>query len=147
MGDRVVTPARTITEGDAALFATLFGSWRWDHTEVESVEPTASGGGIPYSFLTLAISSGLMFLAGERGIPISTIALWGVEKVRFVAPTMIGDTLHVESVVTQVTEVDRERGLLAMSNCVKNQRGEEVLTYISKIIAGRRPALREASHG
>jgi hypothetical protein len=53
----------------------------------------------------------------------------------------------VEAEVTQTTQVDRRRGLIAMTHSMKNQRDEEILTYTSKILAGRRLADGEVSHG
>ena len=125
VGDRVRTPARTLTEADLLFLAALAGD--------------VPGAMITQSLSSLAISGGLMFLAGERGIPRSTIALWGLERVRFTAPPTAGDTIHVEAEVTQTTQVDRQRGLIAMHHIMKNQRGEEVLTYTSKILTGRAP--------
>ena len=121
VGDRVRTPARTITETDRVLFRRLAGNSPSD------------------GLYALAIGWGLMFLAGDRVIPRSTIALWGLEHVRFAAPARAGDTVHVEAEVTQTTPVDRDRGLIAMVHCMKNHRGEEIVTYTGKILAGRRP--------
>jgi acyl dehydratase len=102
--------------------------------------PFAGPASLAHGLYVLAISGGLMFLAGDRGIPRSTIALWGLETVRFSGSPRTGDTLRVEAEVRQTTQVDATRGLIAMSNTTKNQRGEEILTYTSKILAGRRPA-------
>ena len=132
VGDRVRTPARTITEADIAVFAALAGD---------------AGGSVVPGLHALSLSVGLMFLAGERGIPRSTIALWGLDRVRFTAPARAGDTVQVDAEVTQTTQVDATRGLIAMTQRMTNQRGEEVLTYTSKILAGRRPPAEGATHG
>jgi 3-hydroxybutyryl-CoA dehydratase len=138
VGDTVVTPARTITETDIVLFAALSGDWHPMHTDAEYAKQTAYGQRIAHGLLTLAISSGLLFRAGDRGIPSSTLALWGVEKVRFVAATKIGDTLHVEGEVVQLTAIDASRGLITFRQRVVNQHDEEVLTYTSKLLVARR---------
>ena len=132
VGDRVRTPARTITEADIALFAALAGD---------------PGGTFASGLHALALSLGLLFLAGERGLPRSTIALWGVERVRFAAPARAGDTVQVDAEVTQTTRVDAKRGLIAMTQRMTNQRGEEIVTYTSKILAGRRSPAGGARHG
>jgi 3-hydroxybutyryl-CoA dehydratase len=139
VGDAITTPARTITETDIVLFAGLSGDWHPMHTDAEHAKQTVYGERIAHGLLTLAISSGLLFRTGERGVPSSTVALWGIEKVRFVAPSKIGDTLHVKSEVVQVTAVDSERGLITFQQRVVNQRGETTLTYSSKLLVGRRP--------
>jgi acyl dehydratase len=138
VGDRIISPARTITESDIGLFAALTGDWHAVHTDAEYAKHTMFGERVAHGLLVLAIGSGLMFQAGERGVPRSTIALYGVEKSRFVAPTKIGDTIHVEAEVVQASVIDECRGLIAFAHRVLNQRGEEVLTYISKLVVGRR---------
>ena len=138
VGDRVRTPARTITETDIVLFAALTGDWHPVHTDAEYAKRSTFGERIAHGLLSLAIGSGLMFRAGDRGIPSSTIALWGIEKVRFITPTKIGDTIHVEGEIAGLTTIDTERGLITWKHRVVNQRGEEVLTYTSKLLVGRR---------
>lgn len=146
VGDTIVTPARTITETDIVLFAALSGDWHPMHTDAEYAKQTDFGERIAHGLLTLAVSSGLLFRAGERGIPGATLALWGVERARFVAPTKIGDTLSVIGEVVQLTAVDAQRGLIAFHQRVLNQRGEEVLTYTSKLLVARRPAQPGTGH-
>ena len=146
VGDTIATPARTITETDIVLFAALSGDWHPIHTDAEHAKQTDFGERIAHGLLTLAVSSGLMFRAGERGIPTSTLALWGVEKVRFVAPTKIGDTLSVTGEVVRLTAIDAQRGLITFQQRVMNQRGEEVLTYTSKLLVARRPARPGTGH-
>lgn len=144
VGDRIVSPARTITETDIVLFAALTGDWHPVHTDAEYAKHTLFGERIAHGLLILAVGSGLMFRAGDRGVPRSTIALYGLEKARFTAPTKIGDTLHVEAEVMQMTAIDEQRGLLTVSHRVVNQRNEEVLTYTTRLLVGRRPLVTEA---
>jgi 3-hydroxybutyryl-CoA dehydratase len=139
IADRVRTPARTVTETDIVLFAALTGDWHPVHTDAEHARESVFGERIAHGLLILAIGSGLLFRAGDQGIPKSTIALWGVERARFVAPTKIGDTLHVEGEVSQLAPVDTQRGLITYRHRVVNQRGEEVLTFTSKLLVARRP--------
>jgi 3-hydroxybutyryl-CoA dehydratase len=147
VGDRIVSPARTITETDIVLFAALTGDWHAVHTDAEYAKQTMFGERIAHGLLILAIGGGLMFRAGDRGIPRSTIALYGLEKTRFVMPTKIGDTIHVEAEVMQVGAIDQQRGLIAFGHRVLNQRGEEVLTYTSKLLVARRPSAPGATDG
>jgi 3-hydroxybutyryl-CoA dehydratase len=139
IGDRVRTPARTVTEADIVLFAALTGDWHPVHTDAEHARASVFGERIAHGLLVLAMGSGLLFRAGDQGIPRSTIALWGMEKARFVAATRIGDTLHVEGEISQLTAIDVGRGLITYRHRVVNQRGEEVLTFTSKLLVARRP--------
>ncbi len=139
VGDRGVTPGRTITETDLVLFAALSGDWHPVHTNVEYAKGSLFGERIAHGLLILAVSSGLMFRAEKYGrLPEAAIALWGLEKVRFVAPVRIGDTIHLENEVVQMSEINGERGLITMRHRVRNQRGEEVLTFTMKILVRRR---------
>jgi acyl dehydratase len=139
VGDQIVSPARTITETDIVLFAALTGDWHAAHADAEWAKRSPYGERIAHGLLILAISGGLMFRAGERAVPRTTIALYGVEKARFVTATRIGDTLHVEAEVAQVGAVDSSRGLITFRHQVRNQRGEVVVTYTSKLLVSRRP--------
>jgi 3-hydroxybutyryl-CoA dehydratase len=147
VSDRVVSPARTITEADIVLFAALTGDWQPVHTNLEYAKHTGYGERIAHGLLILAVSGGLMFEAGIHAVPRSTITLYGLEKARFVAPTKVGDTIHVEAEVVRVGVIDDQRGLITFNHRIINQRGEEVLTYTNKLIVSRRPAAIEESHG
>jgi 3-hydroxybutyryl-CoA dehydratase len=147
VGDRIVSPGRTITETDIVFFAALTGDWHAAHTDAEWAKHTVFGERIAHGLLILAIGGGLMFRAGDCAVPRSTIALYAVEKVRFVAPTKIGDTIHVEAEVAQVGAIDAQRGLVTFRHRVVNQRGEEVLVYTSKLLVSRRPPAMGATDG
>jgi acyl dehydratase len=147
VGDRIVSPARTITETDIMVFAALTGDWHAVHTDAEFAKHTIFGERIAHGLLILAIGGGLMFRAGDRGVPRSTIALSGVEKTRFVTPAKIGDTIHVEAEVVQAGAIDEQRGLIAFGHRILNQRGEEVLTYTTKLVVGRRPLAPRVTGG
>lgn len=138
VGDRLRTPGRTVTEADVVLFASMMGDWRPPHTDEEHAQSTAPGQRVAHDMLVLDIACGLMYRAGGHAVPPSTLALWGVEQVRFVAPVRIGDTLRLESELVQLTKVDEQRGLLTVQHRGTNQRDEEVLTYTTKIVVPRR---------
>jgi 3-hydroxybutyryl-CoA dehydratase len=147
VGDRFISLGRTVTETDIVMFAALSGDWNPLHTNMEYAKDTAFGVRIAHGLLVLAISSGLM-RPGEAGLfPSSTLALGGLEKVRFVAPTQIGDTLSLEGEVVKLTKVDRKRGLITASFRVKNQHGKNVMTYAVKMLAERRPLAGGEVHG
>jgi acyl dehydratase len=138
--DCIATPARTITQADSALFAAIAENWPGVDVGAPHASERSLGKQLSQWCMTLAIGSGLMFRAGERGIPRSTIALWGVENVRFVVPLKIGDTIHVENEVVQSTIIDAQRGLLICKYRVLNQHDEEVSGYTIKLLVTRRPA-------
>ena len=140
VGDKVVTPGRTITETDIVLFAAFTGDWLPLHTDVEYAKKTVFGERIAHGMLVLTVGSALALRLGAFAVlPELTIALYEIEKVRFRAPTKIGDTLHTECEVVQMTEIDKTRGLVAIKGYIKNQRGETVVVFTMKALVGRRP--------
>jgi 3-hydroxybutyryl-CoA dehydratase len=139
VGDRVVTQARTITETDLVQFAALTGDWHPLHSDAEYAKSTIFGERIAHGLLILSISAGLMYQArGDLPLLKSAIALSGIERIRFVAATKIGDTIHLEGEVVNLTIIDSGRGMLTVNHRVKNQHGQQVLTYTTKVLVARR---------
>jgi len=66
------------------------------------------------------------------------IAFYGMDKVRFTAPTKIGDTIHVELEVVDKQDKGELGGVVTLKESVKNQRGEPVtLSTMKAFIAGK----------
>ena len=99
VGDRHVSRSRTITETDIVTFAMFTGDWHPLHTVVEYAEADERfGQRIAHGALVLSVALGLVEFRPEM-----MKAFYGIDKLRFVAPTFIGDTLHVETEVIEVT--------------------------------------------
>ena len=123
-GFRFRTHRRTITESDLANFVNL----TWLTEELFAVADDANRaikgrpvpGALVYSFaegllLPTMQDTGLAFLN-------ATIDIKG--------PTSVGDTIHVESEVSEARLTSKgDRGLVRFANKVINQRGETVLEY------------------
>ncbi len=142
VGDRMVSPARTITEGDIVNFAALTGDWHPLHTDVEYAAQTPFKGRIAHGMLVLSIGLALPFRLGAYSsyLPKSFIAFYGMESVRFTAPTRIGDTIHCEVEVVEITDKGRDTGVLTIRNQIKNQRGETAVSFVMKLFCGKKPA-------
>jgi len=135
LGFRFRTHRRTIAEADLANFVNL----TWLTEELFAVEDDSARalkgrpvpGALVYSFaegllLPTMQDTGLAFLN-------ATIDVKG--------PTAIGDTIHVESEVTEHRLTSKgDRGLVRFANKVINQRGEVVLEYNPLRMLKRRPA-------
>jgi acyl dehydratase len=67
------------------------------------------------------------------------MAFYGMESIRFTAPVKIGDTIHCEVKVKSLAEKNDKLGIIDHENVIKNQRGEDVIVFITKILAGRKP--------
>jgi len=123
-GLRFRTHRRTIAEADVAAFVNL----TWLTEELFAVEDDAARaikgravpGALVYSFaegllLPTMQDTGLAFLNATLDVK---------------APTLAGDTIHVEAEVTEHRLTSKgDRGLVRFANKVINQRGEVVLEY------------------
>lgn len=124
LGDETVTRGRTITEADIVIFAGFTGDWHQLHTDVEYAKKGPFGERIAHGFLVLCAGSGLMPL-NEMAI----MAFYGMDRVRFVAPTKIGDTIHVEMKVSDKKESNEKSGVVTFETIIKNQKGEDLVVY------------------
>lgn len=139
VGDRALSPGRTLTETDIVLFAAFTGDWLPIHTDAEYAKKTPFGERIAHGLLVLTVGSALLLRLGDTVLfPNATIALYEVEKVRFVAPVKIGDTIHTESEIVRTTEIDQTRGLIAIRGEIKNQHDELLATFTLRALVGRR---------
>ena len=139
VGEKALSPGRTITETDIVLFAAFTGYWLAIHTDAEYAKRTPFGERIAHGLLVLTVGSALLLRARFSLLPRSTIALYEVERVRFVGPAKIGDTIHTEGEVIRTTPLDQTRGLVAVRGEIKNQRDELLATFTVKGLVGRRP--------
>jgi len=128
VGFRFRTHRRTLTESDLAGFVNL--TWMTEElfTVVENatddssraIKGRAVPGALVYSFaegllLPTMQDTGLAFLNATLEVN---------------APTVVGDTIHVESeVIEHRLTAKGDRGLVRFANKVVNQRGEVVLEY------------------
>jgi acyl dehydratase len=128
IGEKIISKARSITEADIVLFAAFSGDWHQLHTDIEFAKKGPFGVRIAHGFLVLAVSSGLMPLEG-----MAVLAFYGMDKVRFLAPTKIGDTIHVEMEVAEKQEKNEKSGVVSFKSTVKNQRGEDAAILTMKV--------------
>ena len=141
VGEKILSPGRTITETDIVMWASLTGDWHPIHTNKEYASKTPFGERIAHGMLVLGIGSVLGVRLGQYAMmPKSFIAFYGMESIRFVNPVRIGDTIHLEAEVMEMQEKDDKRGILTHKNTIKNHRGEDCCIYISKSLCGRVPS-------
>ena len=136
VGDRHTSRGRTITETDVVSFAMFTGDWHPIHTDVEFAAADARfGERIAHGALVLSVALGLVEFRPE-----AMKAFYGIERLRFVAPTRIGDTLHVETEVLAVEPRGPDDGVVTSRFVVVTQRGDEVLVAELKTLVAREGA-------
>ena len=136
VGSAFRTAARTITETDLVTFVTWAG-----FTEALFLDASHAAGG---GYTGRLVPGALVYCLGE-GLVMQTNVLNGT-GLAFMSmdltinrPTYVGDTIHVVVEVTEARAASRgERGVVTTRNSVRNQRGEDVLTYTPvRLIRGR----------
>lgn len=124
VGFRFRTHRRTIAESDVAGFVNL----TWLTEELFAVADDSSraikGRPVPGA-LVYAFAEGLLLpTMQDTGLAFLNATL----DVK--APTVVGDTIHVEAEVTEARLTSKgDRGLVRFANKVVNQKGETVLEY------------------
>jgi len=136
VGEKIVTRARTVTESDIVLFASLTGDWHPLHTDVEYAKKTQFGERIAHGMLVLSLASGLF--SPQYLMDVAFIAFYGMDKVRLTAPTKIGDTIHVEVEVISKDDKGEKSGVVNLRQSVKNQRGEDAAVTTSGLLIAKR---------
>lgn len=118
------SPSRTITESDIVTHAGHTGDFFPHHVDSEFAANTPFGQRIAHGTMVFAIGIGLA--ASE----INPAAFsYGHDRLRFVRPVMIGDTIHTRVTVLKKDDDPKraEVGRVTERCEVLNQRGETVL--------------------
>ena len=126
---------RTITEADIVNFAGLSGDFVELHTNEEFAKQSPIGRRIAHGALVFSVSTGLM--TQMNLINDTVIAFYGVDKLRFTRPVLIGDTVRVVKQVKELTGKGA-RGAVTFDTKVLNQNGDTVLVYHDKLLLKRR---------
>lgn len=135
IGDRHVSRARTITETDIVSFAMFTGDWHPAHTDVTYADSDpVFGGRVAHGALVLSVALGLVTFRPE-----AMKAFYGIDKLRFVRPTRIGDTLHVETEVVELAPRGADAGVVTSAFTVVNQDTEPVVAATLKTLVVNRP--------
>lgn len=139
VGDEFVSPRRTITESDIVMFAGLSGDYNPLHTDEVFAKETMFGERIAHGMLVLSISTGL---AARMGIVDGTaMAFLGIVDWKFMAPVLIGDTVHVIQIVEAKRETKKpDRGVVTFKSRIINQKGDIVQEGLRTLMVRRRIA-------
>jgi len=134
VGQKFVTKARTITEGDIVNFAGLSWDHNQLHTDAEYAASTLYGKRIAHGLLGVIAHAGLSYELTEDSLLALLELTW-----QFKAPIYIGDTIHVEQTVKNLRESrSAGRGILTFEKAVINQNGEVVQTGTTTILLAKR---------
>ena len=139
LGERLVSPGRTITEGDIVNFAMITGDWHPIHVDKEYAQKSPFGQRIAHGMLTMSLGGSMcMWMGPNVFAPESFIAFLAMDEIRMSAPTLIGDTIHWEGEVVGLDAKCKGRGVITYACRIKNQRDEICASYMQKILVGRK---------
>jgi acyl dehydratase len=126
VGQKVVTPGRTVTEGDIVSFAGLSGDFNTIHTDAVYSASTPFGQRVAHGLLGLAMASGLIARTGV--LEGTVLAFREITEWKFSRPIFIGDTVHAEIEVVETKALPRlGGGSVLVEVDVKNQSGETAM--------------------
>ncbi len=130
VGERFATRGVTLTESMIIGFALTYDPQPF-HIDVEAARASNYGGLIASGFQTLAIGFRMVletgiFRASSMGSP-------GFDELRWLRPVRPGDTLHAELEVIEKkpSSSKPDRGILRVAYRIRNQKSEDVLTFLS----------------
>jgi len=141
VGDKFVTPRRTVTEADIVAFSGLSGDYNALHTDEVFASETQFGGRIAHGPLGFVIATGLSNRTGL--FDGSTLAFLEM-KWKFTAPIYPGDTVHLEMTVVEMRPTSKpDRGILVREMNLFNHKGQLVQTGLFTIMIKFRGAAAE----
>lgn len=97
---------KTVTESDVGLFAGITGDFAPQHTDEEYMRARPQGTRIAHGSLVLALTStAAARLCTEFHL---TAVSYGYDRVRFIRPVFLGDTVRVEYTIASVDPARRQ---------------------------------------
>lgn len=132
IGKSVLTPGRTIGEGDISLFAGLVADFTPIHVDAAYASKTQFGGRIAHGTLTMSTVIGLftqLNMLGEGVIALLNLN-WDFKGV-----VMVGDTIYGRVAPVEVRKTSRPgAGIVKFGFEVINQRDELIQTGIMTVM-------------
>jgi 3-hydroxybutyryl-CoA dehydratase len=131
VGDSV-TFSKTVGESDVYLFAGITGDFSPNHVDKEVMAGTPYKERIAHGVLSIGFASTTSTLMIEKSG--SKAVSLGYDRIRFVGPIFIGDTV---TVTYTISEIDEENLRTRAEIEIANQRGEvcTVAQHILKFLA------------
>lgn len=141
VGETAITVGRTITESDIVIHAGQTGDFYPHHMDAEWCATQPFKQRIAHGTLIFSVGIGMAAsVINPRSMS------YGYDRLRFIKPTFIADTIRVRTTIKDVRPHKRPtHGLVVELVEVLNQRDEVVLACEHLHIVERRTPLAEAS--
>lgn len=122
VGQKKVSRGRTMTETDVVNFCMLTGNWLELHSNIEFAKHALYGQRLVQGSLVFSIVNALLPFD-----PSVVEAFYGVDKLRFLRPTFINDTLYATSEIIRLKDRGEKHGVATSLLSGINQRDETVM--------------------
>lgn len=128
IGSSFTTQGRTITEADIVNFAGVSGDFNHLHTDAEAMADSPVGQRVAHGSLVFAIATGLLWQSRPPEEREHLLAFYGVDKLRFIEPVFIGDTIHARAEIVETEQTDHPlaSGIVRQGIEVRNQNDKTV---------------------
>jgi acyl dehydratase len=123
------TRGRTITETDIALFSAVSGDWNPLHNDADFAAKGPFGTRIAHGLLLVSMMTGLAPISGQ-----AVVALYGFDRIRFVNPVKLGDTISYTSRVAALEPKGDGRGIADLEFQICNQHQKLCVAGTIKIL-------------
>ncbi len=138
IGERRVSSGRTITEADIVLHAGQTGDFFPHHMDAQWCATQPFGQRIAHGTLIVSVAVGM------TAVDINPQAMsYGYDKIRFIKPVFINDTITVTAEITEISEHRKRPGQLGYVHelvSVTNQHGDVVMVLTHLYLTNKRPA-------
>jgi len=122
IGQVGVSIGRTMTESDVVNFCMLTGNWLELHSNIEHAEHSL--------YKQRLVQGSLVFSVVNAMIPFDSsilAAFYGCDKLRFLRPTFINDTVWARVEIIKLKDHDEKHGVVTSKLEAINQRDETSL--------------------
>ena len=138
VGQKMISPGRTITESDVVGFAGLSGDFNQIHTDEEYAANSPFGARVAHGLLGLSVASGLALRTGV--LEGTVMAFREINNWKFIKPIYIGDTIHVEMEITETKVMKRlGGGKVELLFRVQNQDNETTMKGLWSVLVMSKP--------
>ncbi len=139
VGQKMISPGRTITESDVVGFAGLSGDFNRIHTDAPYAEKSPFGARVAHGLLGLSIASGLALRTGV--LEGTVMAFREIKNWKFTKPVYLGDTIHVGMKIIETKAMKRlGGGKVELQFDVQNQDNVTVMKGVWSVLVMSKPA-------
>lgn len=137
LGVKMETRGRTVTEADIVQFGALTGDFNPMHFDAEYMKSHPMGQRIAHGMLSLSYAVGQAY---QLGFMEKTVLAFRGLEMKFSLPVFIGDTMRVQLVVKEKTEMARlGGGTVVLDVKILNQNNKTVQSGTWTVLVASKP--------